>query len=445
MNRKSWPGVRSSVSAGGLLLALVLSTTTGNRTAGAHGPLPAASDPPFYLVSFDENGAFIYPEQVERAVKQGHDKGANQVFLFSHGWNNSQADALASYTAMTQLMKDLADKHHLRPDGFSPLLIGIRWPSKAWVPEPQPESPVLAPTLLAAIYENLSPRHAPDTYSRDVLRLQDLLSRVPKDADEKDRTFREVFTLLSRYGLNEERVGGTDPVSEGVFSRDESTPVPEGVLTRMKEKLQSSSTELFRLFTYWQMKQRAGQVGETGVHALLGRLQKEFPDAAIHLIGHSFGCKVVLSAVRGSLQAPLLRPVDTVVLIQGAISYQSFIETVPATSQPGGYRMLLGGGYIRGPIVATFSSHDKALGEAYPLASSLRNQTGSQEAVFDRFAALGAKGFDQVTPGLMKEEGTGYGFGKGLQSVDCSGGIPGHSEIQSPRVGWLIWCAVLRK
>ena len=45
--------------------------------------------------------------------------------------------------------------------------------------------------------------------------------------------------------------------------------------------------------TYWQMKNRAGVVGEKGVGPLVGRLRSNTRVSSISLIGHSFGARVV--------------------------------------------------------------------------------------------------------------------------------------------------------
>jgi pimeloyl-ACP methyl ester carboxylesterase len=281
------------------------------------------------------------------------------------------------------------------------------------------------------------------------MRLEELLATAPKDAGSKDRNFQEVYAILSRYGPNEQKAGMSDP-NERVLPQDLGgtlSQIPFGVI---KEKLKSSSQDLFRVFTYWQMKQRAGTVGETGVHAMIGRLQQEFPSAKMHLIGHSFGCKVVLSAIRGIYQAPLPRPVDSVVLIQAAVSYQSFAGNAAGSGQPGGYRIVLDRAMVNGPIVATFSSSDVLLRDAYPLASLLGRQTGATEAlpgagVFDKYAALGGKGFDALPEITMTDPGMKYGFDQGLKSINANNGIDGHSAIMNSKVAWLIWCATMRQ
>jgi hypothetical protein len=163
----------------------------------------------------------------------------------------------------------------------------------------------------------------------------------------------------------------------------------------------------------------------------------------------------MLAAVAGPGQL-LPRPVQTLVLLQGAVSYEAMAEKVSNTNSPGGYRDAVEVTRVDGPIVVTFSKLDTACGRLYPLASRIADQAGELEGLLDRFRALGAVGASGVRddidrgPTLMKEVGTAYGFtAQGVWSVDGGTGaaafITGHSEIQTPQVVWLIWSAVRRR
>ena len=114
--------------------------------------------------------------------------------------------------------------------------------------------------------------------------------------------------------------------------------------------------------SFWLMKRRAGQVGERLGRELLAPAVTALGDRAprVHLIGHSFGAKLVTSAVLGGV-----RP-DTLVLLQAAFSAFAFAEEVPGTKRPGFYRPVLAERMVAGPIVALRSDHDRALGPLYP-------------------------------------------------------------------------------
>ena len=113
------------------------------------------------------------------------------------------------------------------------------------------------------------------------------------------------------------------------------------------------------------MKRRAGQVGERLGRERLAPMFTSLGDRAprLHLIGHSFGAKLVASAVLGGLRPASL------VLLQAAFSAFAFAEEVPSMKRPGFYHRMLAERLVTGPIVALRSDHDRALGTLYPAAT----------------------------------------------------------------------------
>ena len=85
----------------------------------------------------------------------------------------------------------------------------------------------------------------------------------------------------------------------------------------------------------------------------------------LHLVGHSFGCRLLCEAVQWSAgeepltlgwstPSPVGRPftVDSMLLLQMAAPRDAFANTFTA----------LAGAPLRGPVVATYSQHDRATG-----------------------------------------------------------------------------------
>src|SRR5262249_8493831 len=68
--------------------------------------------------------------------------------------------------------------------------------------------------------------------------------------------------------------------------------------------------KLVRLATVLQMKDRASQVGAKGVGPLLRDILRAHTEVRVHLIGHSYGAIVVLSAVCYPPEKPLPAKVD---------------------------------------------------------------------------------------------------------------------------------------
>ena len=123
------------------------------------------------------------------------------------------------------------------------------------------------------------------------------------------------------------------------------------------------------------MKKRARKVGEGDMHRFLAALQERTAalPARVHLMGHSFGC-IVVSAMIGGKDGDqtLPRPVDSVVLVQGALSLWSYCPKIPhLDSTPGYFHRLIAEGKVSGPVVTTRSRHDSAVGRFYPLAAQV--------------------------------------------------------------------------
>lgn len=402
-------------------------------------------------VAFDEDGAFVDRPSFETALATASSSGGpTDIFAFSHGWKNNFADASQTYTAVIAQMTAVADATPgLRPTPYRPLALGVIWPSKAWDESAQAafesvggaEGNLNTSSMAEAVYDALSPKRAsPAGFRHDVMRMQQFLVKDHLSSAERG----EFWELLRRHADKP-----TISDDQSIFEPEATSASLEGVTAG-----DFSARDVFRTFTYWQMKKRAGVVGQIGVRTAITAAQDRFSAARVHLIGHSFGCKVMLAAVAGP-GTPLPRPVQTLVLLQGAVSKEAMAEQVSGTNSPGGYHAAVEPGRVDGPIVATFSKLDKACGEAYPIGSRLAGQVGELEGLLDRFQALGAVGArgipDELDHALaMQAIGGTYSFtGHGVWSVD--GGtapadfITGHSDIRTPQIAWLIWSAARRR
>ena len=187
--------------------------------------------------------------------------------------------------------------------------------------------------------------------------------------------------------------------------------------------------------TYYQMKERAGVVGN-GLNGMLGAVRNLRPDLRIHLIGHSFGARVATAAVDGPVA---LRP-SSMSLLQGAFSHNGFARKVRREegrllSQ--GRRPIEG----RGPIIVTHTINDSAVGIAYALASRIfldnRAAFGDEN---DIYGGMGRNGAVKMKPSevvkgqlLPAHERVPIRSEEGLQSEGRSF-ISGHSDVTGQQV-----------
>src|SRR6185312_1202845 len=167
----------------------------------------------------------------------------------------------------------------------------------------------------------------------------------------------------------------------------------------------------------------------------------------LHLIGHSFGCRLLTAAVAGpnADSAPL--PVTTMTLLQAAFSHYGFAQSYDGTHDGFYRRVVTDPSRITGPLLITFTAKDKAVGLAYPIASRIARQIASALGdANDPYGGLGRNGA-QKTPGsevvTLANVGAAYTLQpRGIYNLDSNAVIGGHSDLGHDEVGWAIVSAV---
>ena len=93
----------------------------------------------YYLIAFDETGKERKDDpdgqMTQRVIEVLKTEPITDVFLISHGWRSDVPAARRQYgrwiKAMIEQKTDLENIKDIRP-GFSPLLVGLHWPSQPW-------------------------------------------------------------------------------------------------------------------------------------------------------------------------------------------------------------------------------------------------------------------------------------------------------------------------
>ncbi|MGF1425689.1 hypothetical protein [Kitasatospora sp. LaBMicrA B282] len=387
-------------------------------------------------VSFDQDGAELAGgQQLIDAAVQGQ---AKDVFVLVHGWNSSEAGARGMYQNMFRLLAGM-----LGPNLTTSVAAGVFWPARALAeddgaaPGTAPGLPGGSPTLV----EQLS-----DAFPRP--EQQRILQQVDAALDAPDPQ------LFGPNGIHRMLAAlPTSPASpKPEFDEDAPLGRPNRIeldLERAAEHICGSACDVIRLFTYYEMKNRAAVVGQQGLGPLLSRLG----DAAhvrIHLMGHSFGARLVahtLVGIGGAEQSPIA----SLTLLQGAFSHFSFAPAVthaPDPGVPGALNPLVG--LVAGPLLATFTGADRALGDWYPMATMLqRGDLALLDHPTYRWGAMGHDGFQQPDAVTLPlgPQGTPYGFGKGgiyrldanaVINADLSAFSGAHSDICHAEVLWAV-------
>ena len=189
------------------------------------------------------------------------------------------------------------------------------------------------------------------------------------------------------------------------------------------------------------MKDRAGTVGANGVGPLLKSVL-EIGDGRVHLTGHSYGGKVVLSALTVPDHGG--KKVHSVLLLQPAVNHLCFAANVQG--RVGGYRPALD--RTERPIYTTFSSNDAPLSKFFHLAVRRDGDLAEQRiaAAPSQFAALGGFGPGGLEATEMRTleilmPGTRYPAADAAHKVYALDGgankrITGHGDVRNECTEW---------
>lgn len=458
---------------------------------------------PYLHVQCRPDGAIWQQQEADALVAsvQRGDAAPTDLLIFCHGWNNNIPDAEGLYLGLASQLKPQFDsnselstrrfascgilwpsrkfeEHDLIPSGAASLndavscdllrtrvgdlaavYTGSEWPSGEGA-----ETPPVFGQLSAAMTDI---DEAGDEAQAGVVDL--LRSAVSPNGASSDDGSDALFSLKSSVLLKRASrplnpppnvpVGGgtsldlipSDPLSTGTLSglggaagyRDVAGGIKAGFL------------QLLNLTTYYVMKGRAGDVGEKGLAPLIVRVRDANPGLRIHLMGHSFGCRLIASALNALPDGDKYRP-DTVFLLQGAFSHNGFAMAGDRTER-GAFRDAIEHQRVRGPILISHSRNDKAVGIAYPLASRLSGvNAASVGGPDDIYGGLGTNGAQtaETTPEridttmLPVGRGADYPFAAGVRaSTPCNlkadAYIGGHSDICKPEVGYAMTIGML--
>jgi hypothetical protein len=162
---------------------------------------------------------------------------------------------------------------------------------------------------------------------------------------------------------------------------------------------------------------------------------------------------VLLSAI--CFPPSLPREVNSLLLLQPAISHLCFASTIATTGQPGGYRAALK--RVDQPIMLTFSKEDQPLHDFFHLALVRASDVGdTQIAGGDEppniYAALGGYGPRGCAAGEcetlpINPVGQAYELGAGapeIYALDGAGVIHGHGDFNQEAIWWALYNQVAR-
>jgi hypothetical protein len=415
-------------------------------------------------LGFDEGGR---PDQGELGtlLAEVPARGVTDLLFFSHGWNSDRGQARRLYELWFGQVPGLLGRAGASAERVGS--VGVVWPAKRWADEAEPTAaggPAAglddtAPPAVddPALVEDLKDTFPGERRAEILDELARLLAERPEDAAALAR-FQTLMAELADEpdaARAEEDKGELALVEDNpaaVFGRFADavpdTGAGEGPAAGFGDafgRLWKGAKEALRQLTYFEMKKRAGVVGKDGLGPVVGRLGDAAPGLRVHLLGHSFGARLVSFALAG-LPDPGASPVASLYLLQGAFSHFAFADALP--DDPGRGGALKGmASRVGGPLAASFSVHDLAVGKLYPLASlSSQDDAAAAEDVLFRWGGIGHDGAQavQATGVDLGPVGATYPFQPGrflnlnANAVVNRGGPPAgaHSDIFHPELVW---------
>ena len=409
-------------------------------------------------LAFDERGALLPASAPARDTLAAMAAESTDVFVLAHGWRNDAASAECRYRQQIEGISSA-----LSPSARA-LFVKIVWPSAMFPLVSDAcgggdKTPYLvfqqarAPNAVRTWAEAAFPAAARSRrFHSDVQRLAALIAATDAaDArDPRSARVRESAEILMRwYDAADDTRRAALPDTDGPGERPLVIDV-ESIVSRytaiqrtpVERAPWSSVPSIAEVFSFWTMKARAGVVGATGVHDVLMQLARTLPRSTrLHLIGHSFGGKLVSAAIVGQTDDQPVS-VESLTILQGAFSHLAFatadqIRGLGVTTTGGGAYAAVLDRRLANVVTVSYSEQDRENQRWYPFGTFLSDDM--LERGVPRFAALGARGLEGPVsvPVRLRDEPLAARYSPGrprVFNVDASGVVLGHSDIMQPRV-----------
>ncbi|SAL02159.1 hypothetical protein AWB80_08293 [Caballeronia pedi] len=428
--------------------------------------MPTLAGFPFIDVHFDKDGGLEGANRAQQVVAMLKDSGTTDLIVMSHGWNNDQVDAMDLYKRFFADVRPAADSlGGTRKWGVA----GVFWPSKKFgdktLPAATPAAGFGSDHLKKALHEQLDTLSAVFPNRTEINAARKLVPDLEDSETARAKFVDAIRNLLRASKGNTEdsppqffstkgkelidRLGR--PLAKSVASGEGGAalamPVDPGEQGRAVGVASSvtgvlgGAIKFLNYATYYEMKERAATVGVNGLAPLLREVRASGPDVGLHLVGHSFGARLVTATVAGNSGEATLA-VDTLVLLQAAFSHYGFAAGYDAKGSAGFFRRVLNEKLVRGPLVVSCTRNDEAVGTLYPLASLIANQVASEFGDANSpYGGLGANGAQKsdASNQAIHAPGTAYEWKMGaIHNLNADACIKDHSDICKPEVAYAL-------
>jgi hypothetical protein len=412
--------------------------------------------------------------------------GIDDLIVISHGWNNDVDDARALYTGFFASVAAGWSAAGLTPaDQQRTGILALYWPSKKFDEAdliPGGAAAIEDPPVtdygasIAAQIANLKDAYGQFEPAQQAL-LDTAMAQVPLlDNEAAQNAFVAALAALLPAasepdpGLDASKAGFSERTGAEIL-QDIQTQLGAGVMTPAAggggaEAIDDDATPaaaaagaaqgfdpigdvkraanmLLNLTTYYLMKERAGTVGQTGAAPLVAAALHAKPALRVHLVGHSFGGRLVTSLANALPDGVQVR---TMSLLQAAFSHYGLAPAL-GQRQTGAFRDVIGKNKARS-ILITHSSHDWAVGAAYPIASFIARDTanaipisvpGTANSPWGGMGASGAQQTAEAVDDTLLDGHHAYAplpAGKVIRNLTGDAFISGHGDVDGSQVAW---------
>src|SRR5579875_816991 len=407
------------------------------------------------------------------------------VVLFSHGWREGPESASGHYQDLADPLDDILAANSARWQGRTLAYFGVIWPSDKYSDDltvvdmrqdvSVPISPHGEDPLSSAQLQDRSRGVAhflgidPDVLARQSLNAAQnvdardaFLSTLRDVTAARHETSADAQTKTEHKGLF--RVAGAhifDTVERDLkyLSSTVANAVTNNPMISWLKQVRNDGNArtafILNLFAYNEMKIRAGLVGRGLAASVLDQIAAS--KERIHLVGHSFGARLMTAAT-----AAAKGKIANLILLEGAFS-QNALSRDTVWEHDGAFRVIIDQDRVVGRIVAVHSDHDAPVWIAYPLASrpyldtySLRPAEGAAIGranelgpIFggpdDPYGAIGANGPQNLASVIRRPiDGLSMpALNPGVHALDCTSFVAGHSDVWKRQSAYIIAAGLL--
>lgn len=406
---------------------------------------------PFFELRFDKDAKLTDLTELEAIESALQSFNYTDMLIISHGWNNDIAEARELYDSLLQLVHEEMVDHPIK-DRYL-ISIGIFWPSKKFSQNEQQAGSAATLNNRSDAANAIQLCHELDQFINTPTAhtaLENIIDCINKKSAEPKELATHFINLYHAISSTENEVMDEDALKyydvenmtrileDPDFLETGEMPQPDtGGAASIFNGMINGINNLLNIATYYQMKERAGFIGVQGLNPILKRIKRKC-NAKIHLAGHSFGARLVSSAVSGSTSVAPIQ-IQSLFLMQAAFSHYGFAEKYDRNFD-GLFRNTIAKKFVTGPIVITHTRNDRDVGIAYALASRLANQVasaiGDKDDFYGGLGSNGAQKTPEANDGFLLNMDGSYSFTKGgVYNLNADKYIKDHSDIKKPQVG----------